>query len=210
MYFDRSMNDKIPIFPLPLVLLPGETLPLHIFEEKYKKMIEYCLKNNKKFGIINSKNNDSLIIGCTASIDQVVGGENESREYDILVSGGKRFIVKSYNTSEDYKQAYVKTWNDIDDTIDESLLQEANVFLYEVLLKLGASSKIPQINMPKSSFEISSMLDIDKRAKKILLKSQSENDRLIVLKRILKKAIIKIDYEDPARSGYPSYAQFEA
>ena len=210
MYFDRSMNDKIPIFPLPLVLLPGETLPLHIFEEKYKKMIEYCLKNNKKFGIINSKNNDSLVIGCTASIDQLVGGENESREYDILVSGVERFIVKSYNTSEDYKQAYVKTWNDIDDTIDESLLQEANVFLYEVLLKLGASSKIPQINMPKSSFEISSMLDIDKRAKKILLKSQSENDRLIVLKRILKKAIIKIDYEDPARSGYPSYAQFEA
>ncbi|MAQ72395.1 MAG: hypothetical protein CMG20_02365 [Candidatus Marinimicrobia bacterium] len=210
MYFDRSMNDKIPIFPLPLVLLPGETLPLHIFEEKYKKMIEYCLKNNKKFGIINSKNNDSLVIGCTASIDQLAGGENENREYDILVSGVERFIVKSYNTSEDYKQAYVKTWNDIDDTIDESLLQEANVFLYEVLLKLGASSKIPQINMPKSSFEISSMLDIDKRAKKILLKSQSENDRLIVLKRILKKAIIKIDYEDPARSGYPSYAQFEA
>ena len=210
MYFDRSMNDKIPIFPLPLVLLPGEKLPLHIFEEKYKKMIEHCLKNNKKFGIINSKNNDSLIIGCTASIDQVVGGENESREYDILVSGTERFIVKSYNTSEDYKQAYVKTWNDIDDTIDESLLQEANVFLYEVLLKLGASSKIPQINMPKSSFEIASMLDIDKRAKKILLKSQSENDRLIVLKRILKKAIIKIDYEDPARSDYPSYAQFEA
>ncbi|MEC7918810.1 MAG: LON peptidase substrate-binding domain-containing protein [Candidatus Neomarinimicrobiota bacterium] len=204
------MNDKIPIFPLPLVLLPGEKLPLHIFEEKYKKMIEHCLKNNKKFGIINSKNNDSLIIGCTASIDQVVGGENESREYDILVSGTERFIVKSYNTSEDYKQAYVKTWNDIDDTIDEALLQEANIFLYEVLLKLGASSKIPQINMPKSSFEIASMLDIDKRAKKILLKSQSENDRLIVLKRILKKAIIKIDYEDPARSGYPSYAQFEA
>ena len=210
MYFDRSMNDKIPIFPLPLVLLPGEKLPLHIFEEKYKKMIEHCLKNNKKFGIINSKNNDSLIIGCTASIEQVVGGDNESREYDILVSGVERFIVKSYNNSEDYKQAYVKTWNDIDDTIDESLLQEANVFLYEVLLKLGASSKIPQINMPKSSFEITSMLDIDKRAKKILLKSQSENDRLIVLKRILKKAIIKIDYEDPTRSGYPSYAQFEA
>ena len=210
MYFDSSMNDKIPIFPLPLVLLPGEKLPLHIFEEKYKKMIEHCLKNNKKFGIINSKNNDSLIIGCTASIEQVVGGDNESREYDILVSGVERFIVKSYNNSEDYKQAYVKTWNDIDDTIDESLLQEANVFLYEVLLKLGASSKIPQINMPKSSFEITSMLDIDKRAKKILLKSQSENDRLIVLKRILKKAIIKIDYEDPTRSGYPSYAQFEA
>ena len=62
MYFGSTMNDKIPIFPLPLVLLPGEKLPLHIFEEKYKKMIEYCLKNNQKFGIINSKNSDSLVI----------------------------------------------------------------------------------------------------------------------------------------------------
>ena len=114
MYFDSSMNDKIPIFPLPLVLLPGEKLPLHIFEEKYKKMIEYCLKNNQKFGIINSKNSDSLVIGCTASIEQLVGGENDSREYDILVTGVERFIVKSYNSSEPYKQAYVKTWNDID------------------------------------------------------------------------------------------------
>ena len=52
MYFDSRMNDKIPIFPLPLVLLPGEKLPLHIFEEKYRKMIEHCLKNNQKFGIV--------------------------------------------------------------------------------------------------------------------------------------------------------------
>ena len=59
------MNDKIPIFPLPLVLLPGEKLPLHIFEAKYKKMVEYCLKHNQKFGIVNSRNNDTLSIGCT-------------------------------------------------------------------------------------------------------------------------------------------------
>ena len=90
------------------------------------------------------------------------------------------------------------------------MLQETNVFLYEVLMKLGASSKIAQINMPKAAFEISSMLDIDKRSKKMLLKSQSEKDRLIILKRILKKAIVKIDYEDPIQSGYHNYSQFEA
>ena len=68
MYFDNTMNDKIPIFPLPLVLLPGEKLPLHIFEAKYKKMIEYCLKHSQKFGIVNSRNNDTLSIGCTTGI----------------------------------------------------------------------------------------------------------------------------------------------
>ena len=132
------------------------------------------------------------------------------REYDILVTGVERFIVKSYNYSKDYKQAYVKTWQDIDDSIDETLLQETNVFLYEVLMKLGASAKIAQISMPKAAFEIASMLDIDKRAKKMLLKSQSEKDRLIILKRILKKAIVKIDYDDPAKVGYHNYSQFEA
>jgi len=204
------MNDKIPIFPLPLVLLPGEKLPLRIFEAKYKKMVEYCLKHNQKFGIINSRNNDTLSIGCTAEITQITAAEGDTGEYDILVTGVERFIVKSYNYSKDYKQAYVKTWQDIDDSIDETLLQETNVFLYEVLMKLGASAKIAQISMPKAAFEIASMLDIDKRAKKMLLKSQSEKDRLIILKRILKKAIVKIDYDDPAKVGYYNYSQFEA
>ena len=211
MYFDSRMNDKIPIFPLPLVLLPGEKLPLHIFEEKYKKMIEHCLKNNQQFGIVNSKNKDLLTIGCTASIEQLIGSDQYGNgEYDIFVTGVERFIVKSYNNSEIYKQAYVKTWKDLDETINSTLLNETNVFLYEVLMKLGASSKISQINMPKNSFEIASMLHIDKRAKKILLKSQSENDRLLVLKRILKKAIIKIDYNDSNSMEYSDYSQFEA
>ena len=163
------MNDKIPIFPLPLVLLPGEKLPLHIFEAKYKKMVEYCLKHNQKFGIVNSRNNDTLSTGCTAEITQITAAEGDTGEYDILVTGVERFIVKSYNYSKDYKQAYVKTWQDIDDSIDETLLQETNVFLYEVLMKLGASAKIAQISMPKAAFEIASMLDIDTSAKKMLL-----------------------------------------
>ena len=174
-------------------------------------MIEHCLKNNQKFGIVNSKNKDLLTIGCTASIEQLIGSDQyDNGEYDILVTGVDRFIVKSYNDSEMYKQAHVKTWKDLDESINNTLLKETNVLLYEVLMKLGASSKISQINMPKNSFEIASMLDIDKRAKKILLKSQSENDRLLVLKRILKKAIVKIDYNDSNSMEYSDYSQFEA
>ena len=105
MYFDSRMSIKIPIFPLPLVLLPGEKLPLHIFEEKYKKMIEYCLKNNKNFGIVNSKNKDLLTIGCIASIDQLFGSDvYDNNEYDILVTGNERFIVKGYDDSKIYRR----------------------------------------------------------------------------------------------------------
>ena len=115
MYFDSRMSIKIPIFPLPLVLLPGEKLPLHIFEEKYKKMIEHCLKNNKNFGIINSKNKDLLTIGCIASIDQLFGSDvYDNNEYDILVTGNERFIVKGYDDSNIYRQAYIKSWKDLE------------------------------------------------------------------------------------------------
>ena len=68
----------------------------------------------------------------------------------------RSFIYFDYNYSKDYKQAYVKTWQDIDDSIAETLLQETNIFLYEVLMKLGASAKIAQISMPKAAFEIAS------------------------------------------------------
>ena len=111
------MNDKIPIFPLPLVLLPGEKLPLHIFEAKYKKMVEYCLKHNQKFGIVNSRNNDTLSIGCTAEITQITAAEGDTGEYDILVTGVERFIVKSYNYSKDYKHCLLYTSPSPRDTI---------------------------------------------------------------------------------------------
>ncbi|GIT10409.1 MAG: hypothetical protein CM1200mP31_5780 [Candidatus Neomarinimicrobiota bacterium] len=94
MYFDSRMNDKIPIFPLPLVLLPGEKLPLHIFEEKYRKMIEHCLKNNQKFGIVNSKNKDLLTMDVR-SIEQLIGSDQyDNGEYDILVTGVDRFMLR--------------------------------------------------------------------------------------------------------------------
>jgi len=206
------MSDKIPIFPLPLVVLPGEKIPLHIFEEKYKKMIEYCLKNDKKFGIVNTKNNDSLIFGCTVSIEKVFSEDQSTGEYDIIVAGEERFIVKSYNHSKSFKEAYVTIWEDSDIFHDSNSLQKTNALFYEVLLKLGETTQISQFEAPKSSYEICSMLDINLNAKRILLKSQSENDRLILIRRLLKKAIIKLDQ---TKGGYLQdiehmSAQFEA
>ena len=93
------------------------------------------------------------------------------------------------------------------DKIILNLIKRHNKAFFIIVNKID---KISQINMPKNSFEMASMLDIDKRAKKILLKSQSENDRLLVLKRILKKAIVKIDYNHSNSMEYSDYSQFEA
>jgi Lon protease-like protein len=45
-------DSRIPLFPLNVVLYPGATLPLHIFEPRYKLMIQHCLRHNSEFGVI--------------------------------------------------------------------------------------------------------------------------------------------------------------
>src|SRR5579875_1847284 len=67
----------LPLFPLEVVLLPEEILPLHIFEERYKEMIGECLaaessgKGQSEFGIVLAKGREICNIGCTAQISRV-------------------------------------------------------------------------------------------------------------------------------------------
>ena len=58
----------IPLFPLKLAVLPKEVLPLHIFEERYKKMITECINSNSLFGIIYREKGEFSKIGCAVKI----------------------------------------------------------------------------------------------------------------------------------------------
>ena len=75
----------IPLFPLNMVVLPFEKVPLHIFEPRYKKMIDESIKNNTPFGIV-SKNNGSVdSIGCSLKVTKVIK-HYESGEYDLIAT----------------------------------------------------------------------------------------------------------------------------
>jgi Lon protease-like protein len=62
--------DSFPIFPLPLVLLPTEVAPLHIFEERYKQMINRCLDDASEFGIVWLGDDGLAEVGCTARVTE--------------------------------------------------------------------------------------------------------------------------------------------
>ena len=87
-----SKSEKITLFPLKMVLFPGEDLPLHIFEDRYKKMVSSCIDTDNPFGIILNANSGMKKIGCTAQIVDVLK-EYESGEYDIVVKGMQRFEI---------------------------------------------------------------------------------------------------------------------
>ena len=70
---------RIPLFPLNLVLLPGNKLPLHIFEPRYKKMIRDSMDNRTPFGIVQAKEDGFSRVGCTAEVIHLLQTYDDGR-----------------------------------------------------------------------------------------------------------------------------------
>ena len=101
----------IPLFPLGLALMPHMELPLHIFEERYKIMINECLENDRTFGIVFFDGADIRTIGCTAKIQSISKRYDDGR-MDILTRGQERFIIKDMDESRPFLQAWVLFFGD--------------------------------------------------------------------------------------------------
>lgn len=84
--------ERIPLFPLNVVLLPGAELPLHIFEPRYRQMVKTCLEEKSEFGMLLSLPKGVARVGCTAEIVEVVKRFDDGR-MDILAIGRAPFRV---------------------------------------------------------------------------------------------------------------------
>ena len=97
---------RLPLFPLQVVLLPGQRLPLHIFEERYKIMIGECIEDDAPFGIVLVGKGGIHKIGCAARITQVLEKFPDGR-MNILTQGGQRFEVFRVYDSRPYFEGEV-------------------------------------------------------------------------------------------------------
>ena len=82
----------LPLFPLNLVLLPYEILPLHIFEPRYKSMVKNAIENEQPFGIVLKDSDGVYKKGCRVEVTKVLQ-KYPNGEYDIIVKGIERFKV---------------------------------------------------------------------------------------------------------------------
>src|SRR5882724_8430138 len=87
--------DRIPLFPLNVVLLPGADVPLHIFESRYRAMVKSCLKQKSEFGMLLASSKGVAHVGCTAEIIEVVKRYDDGR-MDILTIGRVPFRVTQF------------------------------------------------------------------------------------------------------------------
>src|SRR5215217_2205655 len=109
---------ELPIFELPAVILPGELLPLHIFEDRYKRMIGHCLETAEPFGIVfRDDEGTAHRIGCTARVTEVLERFDDGR-MNVVVTGEQPFRVLERFEEADYPAGEVEPI-DRRDALDE-------------------------------------------------------------------------------------------
>jgi ATP-dependent Lon protease len=100
-------SARIPLFPLDVVLFPGQSLPLHIFEPRYRQMTRYCLETESAFGIVYARKGDFARTGCSALIVKVLKQYEDGRS-DILTAGQSAFHVRNTHDEKPYLEGDVE------------------------------------------------------------------------------------------------------
>jgi Lon protease-like protein len=98
--------ERIPLFPLNVVLLPGAELPLHIFEPRYRQMVKGCLEKKSEFGMLLALPKGVARVGCTAEIVDVVKRYDDGR-MDIVTAGRAPFRVVELFTEDSLMEGHV-------------------------------------------------------------------------------------------------------
>jgi Lon protease-like protein len=204
------MDDSLllPLFPLELVLLPGQTLPLHIFEERYKEMIGECLENQTEFGIVLAKDNSIVNVGCTATVSTVTRRYDDGR-MDIEVAGRRRFEVLFLDQDRAFLRAATQFFDDEEsddaDAIDRRRALDLHSEVIELLFQDADDRRRAQVEAESKqlSFQLIGPLPVDHDFKQSLLGSRSESDRMERATDCLEKLLshLKLISKVRARAG---------
>ena len=175
----------IPLFPLHVVVFPRTRLPLHVFEERYKKMIGNAIRDHSEFGVVLAKENGIVSAGCTAMVEKVLETYPDGR-MDILTRGLRRFEIVELSGEKAYLQAEVSFFDDDDSAPVPAELRELALSNYRDLSELAASQGRgePDLQDPQLSFQLAQALP-DPDFLHGLLARRSEASRLKELNHYL-------------------------
>lgn len=194
------MQKNVPIFPLNIVLFPGSKYGLHIFEERYKKMIMRCLTNKELFGIVTGDDSVYSKVGCLCRIENIKKEYPDGRK-DIIVEGMYRFFIQSSHQHNDgYLEADYTEYVDLPDAkIDISKTEQAKSKFEKIVEKTAMVleqaywDKLEKTRL--KSYKIAEKSGLNLQQQQELLISKSENTRLNILIEHFEKIEKYFDYQ---------------
>ena len=194
-----ELEHEFPLFPLGIVALPGELIPLHIFEERYKTMMNECLAGDREFGIVWLSDDGLRTNGCAARIDRVLERMDDGR-MNLLSRGTRVFRTVERQAHLAYPAGIVEFVADDDDRVDAGLLATAHD-AYTDLVK-RATDRDPETTdlTEMGSYEMAATVDFGLDVKQGLLDLRSENARLRLVTRLFRAALKRLDFVDRAQA----------
>jgi Lon protease-like protein len=178
-------GSEMPIFELPLALLPGEQLPLHIFEERYKRMIGRSVDEGEPFGVVLRDDDGARSVGCTAQVEEVLERFDDGR-MNVVVSGQEPFKVLDRFEAPEYPAGEVELIDEDDGPpIDEDSASAARDAFAELAERATGERPEPEELDGASAYAIAARIELPADTKQKLLELRDEDERMELLANAL-------------------------
>lgn len=191
--------QEFPLFPLELVALPSELVPLHIFEERYRTMIGACLDGEAEFGIVWMADDGLRDIGCACEIDRVLERMEDGR-MNIVARGTRPFRIVERQGHLAYPAGVVEFLVDRPETVDDDVVSAAHD-AYAELVRHATDQDPEAVELAElDAYGMAATVDFGLEAKQGLLDLRSENARLRLVTRLFLAATRRLDFVDRAQA----------
>jgi len=180
---------ELGLFPLGIVLLPSEQLPLHIFEERYKELIGECLEDDGEFGLVYADDDGIRDVGTRARVAEVLTRFEDGR-LNVLVEGGDRFHLDELTDGRAFQTGYVSAIDDEDDPAETAAIDEALRLFGKLREVTGSEVAVPESGTPQLSFILAGKVELPSDAKIDLLREVSERRRMERVQDLLENAVL--------------------
>ena len=190
-------HPHLPLFPLPIVACPGDLVPLHIFEQRYRDMMAYCLdearsESERQFVICLARDEAMESTGCAMRIGEVVQTYDDGR-LDILARAMHRVAVRETSAEGSYSTVAVDVVADDEASVDPELEQEVVKLAITYLGLAQGPSYIPAVaGQQLTSYRVAHETIEDVVIRQHLLEQTREAERLTYLQRYFCKAIPRL------------------
>lgn len=189
-----SNADQLPIFPLEVVMFPGQKLGLHVFEEQFVALVYHCLETDEPFGIVCSEDGQLAPIGCAVRIIQI-DKEYDDGTMDVVVEGELRFRIQELHQERVYPTARVELYEGIDNLPDPAVRNRVITLHMKLMELLGEHLSPHQYEGARHiSYVVAPTSGLDLSGQQTLLERKDEQGRLDQLVDHLKEAIPMVEH----------------
>ncbi len=187
-----------PLFPLGIVALPSELVPLHIFEERYKTMIARCLEEDSEFGIVWLADDGLRPVGCACEIAEVLERLPDGR-INLVARGTRPFRIEARQDELAYPAGVVEFLEEESSEVDPDDADTAHEAYGELVCQATDRDPDPEELAAMSAYEMAATVEFGPEVKQNLLDLRSEAERLRQVTRLFRAAIKRLDYVERAQ-----------